>query len=1003
MPAACPLGYDGSSFAPAALNASRITLARKAATVVKRPGCPHGCSARRPSLARRDYTAAPRRRHAAYLPRTTILLVSLAGCVAPERGPLSAWVVSESTGLTADSTPLPENDVASVARGRIQLIAAIHETIGFQIALRTIRPPAGPFDVRISDLRGADGTLPSAKCVRVFRARPTRVARFASWYPEHVGQPALPANVPDVLVPWDAPRGGGPLRLDDGSCQFVWIDLAVPSGTDPGEYVGRAEVVSAGPVGAFETPPPPILSLELHLRVMPVALPEEGRLPAICRVDPRDLLEQHLRWPRVKPEQLRLVPTAPSHLTAVHLVNETMRLFHDHRAAPVLWASFPKYRPQPGRGVEVDWGPYDELVSGWLDGSAFADRVALTTWPIPASADHPGADENGGLDSPRYARLLADYLRECQRHFTERGWSERAWLRLIPPAPLTPRLVAAQRRTAGIVRDAGVGIPLVGHLPADSLRPLGWHDAPQLAPTEMPIWAPPASWFVPDVMQRARQLGRQTWFVPDYPPFSGALAPATLPADMLTLAWQAYRYDASAIWIEDAAAKPEGAEVDAPLVYPGVPYGLLDRPVPTIRLKRLRRGLQDHALLWLLESTGHELLARRTAEQVVPRAFADACTENLLHTRGQGWITDAYSLGLARRLILQELANAFAPTASDRQEQAANIADWERVLGRATGARVETTGVRVGFRDQQMLATVFATCANDTDRPLHGRWQVPQAPTGWLLEESRLTVPPEGYQLARVAIRLDSLMWNPDGVFPFEMQFATGQLGSLPAAGRLAVALCPLVAQPPAIDGDPRDWPRSSDNSAGDFQLVRGRAQLPGSGSDRAPSLPTRAFFCRDETNLYIFASCGLRADEPPQWEADNEIPVDGAIPWGQDVLEILIDPQNLSEGTPADLYCIQVKPSGMLVARQGCRTQPPLAPIREWPCGARVAVGRTPQAWTVELGLPLASLGPPATRNRVWGVNIARLDARRGEYSSWSGARGDCYAPQRLGNLLLP
>jgi hypothetical protein len=55
-----------------------------------------------------------------------------------------------------------------------------------------------------------------------------------------------------------------------------------------------------------------------------------------------------------------------------------------------------------------------------------------------------------------------------------------------------------------------------------------------------------------------------------------------------------------------------------------------------------------------------------------------------------------------------------------------------------------------------------------------------------------------------------------------------------------------------------------------------------------------------------------------------------------------------------------------------------------------------------IELALPLASLGRGAFDNRIWGFNITRLDARRGEYSSWSGARGYCYLPQSLGNLIL-
>ena len=72
------------------------------------------------------------------------------------------------------------------------------------------------------------------------------------------------------------------------------------------------------------------------------------------------------------------------------------------------------------------------------------------------------------------------------------------------------------------------------------------------------------------------------------------------------------------------------------------------------------------------------------------------------------------------------------------------------------------------------------------------------------------------------------------------------------------------------------------------------------------------------------------------------------------------------------------------------------------WQCGARAKVSVRPEAWVVELSLPLTALGPDAVRNRIWGFNVTRLDARRGEYSSWSGTRGHRYLPRSLGNLVL-
>jgi hypothetical protein len=125
-------------------------------------------------------------------------------------------------------------------------------------------------------------------------------------------------------------------------------------------------------------------------------------------------------------------------------------------------------------------------------------------------------------------------------------------------------------------------------------------------------------------------------------------------------------------------------------------------------------------------------------------------------------------------------------------------------------------------------------------------------------------------------------------------------------------------------------------------------------------------------------------------------------MPWGEDVVEILIDPRGVASGTSSDLYCLQIKPSGLLVTRKGCRTEPPMGTSEAWPCGARAAVSVQRDDWVVELAVPLAAFGNEARRNRMWGFNLTRMDASRGEYSSWSGVHGACYSPAGLGNLIM-
>ncbi|MFQ5411648.1 MAG: hypothetical protein ACE5EC_05100, partial [Phycisphaerae bacterium] len=64
--------------------------------------------------------------------------------------------------------------------------------------------------------------------------------------------------------------------------------------------------------------------------------------------------------------------------------------------------------------------------------------------------------------------------------------------------------------------------------------------------------------------------------------------------------------------------------------------------------------------------------------------------------------------------------------------------------------------------------------------------------------------------------------------------------------------------------------------------------------------------------------------------------------------------------------------------------------------------VVRTAQGWSAELGIPISTFGPAAA-NRVWGINLARLDPAHGEYSDWARAPRYCYDPRTLGNLVWP
>jgi hypothetical protein len=303
----------------------------------------------------------------------------------------------------------------------------------------------------------------------------------------------------------------------------------------------------------------------------------------------------------------------------------------------------------------------------------------------------------------------------------------------------------------------------------------------------------------------------------------------------------------------------------------------------------------------------------------------------------------------------------------------------------------------------QLRAAVFVELLNQTPAAVSGQWGLVEAPENWRLAASSASAASGALGKTRLSLELGSLSYNQDGIARFVTRFEQADgAAPLQAPARLAVASAVLVEQGPRIDGDLSDWSLASNNALSDFRLCRGPGASAADGQADLPSQPTQAFVCMDSQSLYVAVRCRIANEQDVNWRADNAVPVDGAIPWGQDVVEILLDPHSEASASPDDVYCLQIKPNGAVLSRRGCVTQPPVSRVSEWVSGARVAVAMLRNEWRVELALPLSSLPASALRERVWGLNVARLDSRRGEYSSWSGAKGWCYGPETFGNLVL-
>jgi hypothetical protein len=149
--------------------------------------------------------------------------------------------------------------------------------------------------------------------------------------------------------------------------------------------------------------------------------------------------------------------------------------------------------------------------------------------------------------------------------------------------------------------------------------------------------------------------GKDYWFYNGNRPHWGHTLLEVEPADLVVNAWIKYLYDVPTWFIwestqwEHNASGPKGhlhqrlfsnpltyinwwwdfGNMDGVLFYPGrMPHYPdedrgLSRPLPSIRLKNVRRGQQDFELMWMAEQAVGKDKVLSVVKSIVPKAFSD--------------------------------------------------------------------------------------------------------------------------------------------------------------------------------------------------------------------------------------------------------------------------------------------------------------------------------------------------------------------------------------------
>ncbi len=957
------------------------------------------------------------------------------------------WATDDMVRLT-EGTPAAGSDLWHAGKRTVALFAAANETVSFQLILDA--PPEGLKGLGISFERlAAPGYTMGEDAVSLFRMLPVQVGEYPPWYLRLADESAGPRRVYDILLPVGGPRTDRPITLQPNERLALWVDVAVPRDALPDEYA--ADILIRHRHGR--------LKAKLLLKVYDFVLPDIRPVPCLGGFSYKTIFQEFVR--HVGPAG-RPTPFVPSWLdtsnrhvrTGLVVLRELMRVGHQHRLdlfdrdiRPVL------KRDRDGK-VQLQWGSYDSVVKPYLDGTAFADRLGVAAWPAPAWSGWPDPVDYGGVASAAYRDTLAAVTARTVAHFRQLGAGEKlfGWLRT---APTGPACYARHAEMARIVRPAAGEMPLLAELPPTPPPESNW-TAPKDFARLADMYAPPGNLAslasAGGLARRGRPL-TGLYLRPGRPPYVGSCGVFSSPADVRALAWVAMKYRCRGIFLPETLhweGLQAGAGPDVPaggediLFYPNPARGQTIEAwvlrkiepraaagpavLPSVRLKWLRRGLQDAAYLWLLRQRQRGAVADAMIRTMVHYAGAGAAGDHYQDGRLDGWVRAGPPWLWARKLLAEEVFAAIHPERVRREDLLGQRVAWQKLQQAACQVRIERIRTRFEvLAPGRYRAVLRAELYNELARPADVELRIASLPPGFraVPPVRRLPKMPPGKRVVvELAAEGDHVRTGAAAKMILPVVLTTDLRGTKRLLAEVPFLMVGHIDRELTIDGSLRDWPMRPGNRAGEFRLlgrrghIGGRPGLDQARGDRSPARRRRqglagrqssVFALHDGRTLYLAFRCAEPAPQQMVARPTNVIRYQQLLASAEDLVEVIADPARSAKG-PEGLYHLVVKCNGVMVSERGVGADPPLGAAGPWPVSAKVAIGSQNGFWIAELAIPLAAFGP-GRAGPVWGVNFTRFATARAagretprgaEASSWAGAARYYYHPENLGTMYL-
>ncbi|HUU27695.1 MAG TPA: hypothetical protein VM123_07775 [archaeon] len=578
-----------------------------------------------------------------YWPVFSIFCLALTWAPSLRSAVTGVWAVDDGQKIYRYQADSPAREKNNIWDGKtIRLKGLYNEVLAFQVIVEadsfgaravevTVDPP-----VHATSGRAIGVTMPllygPGGAIEIFSEHymkvedQTEIKSKTNWIANCPG-PRMSGWIPDALIPVDARAGQGGLPLDIPRArrqvirhhevmviptparqnQGFWIDLYLPRERSypAGAYKGWVRVNESGRE---------VAALPLEVTILPHYLPDENHSNIWLF---HGKIDEY--FPGLEPGEIERMLKHLCHRHRIDLVGGC-----DAHKKPFDQAMMETYKP-------------------YLDGSAFT----------PA-AGYRGPGEGCGERLFSIGMYGADVLgRESQESVQTQSnlwveWFEKnvpnvQYFYYIIDEPGETQFSWMKQIAAWIHENPGPG----RRLPVFLTRKY----TEEIKET-IDIWA---GWI--DVEKRKELLkeGKDHWFYNGHRPFWGHTMMEVEPADLMVNCWIKYLYGVSTWFIWEGthwdhnSSGPKGhlhqrvfsnpltyinwwwdyGNSDGVLLYPGrMPFYPdedrgLNRFLPSIRFKNVRRGQQDYELMWLAEQKAGREKVLQIVRSVVPKAFSE--------------------------------------------------------------------------------------------------------------------------------------------------------------------------------------------------------------------------------------------------------------------------------------------------------------------------------------------------------------------------------------------